>query len=839
MQIAAPVHVTARFQPEASAWELILRYVAATAATLLAIAGAQLVVPNDFIVLLTILTVIGVPISLYLRVSDMQVGPIRVPRPLLNGATVIGTAIVGGFYLLWPMRDLLLPILNGGSANLLFMRFGAGELVGLLMQLFLLFAAFRSFALISDKDATLATVPSFSVLLLLIPVHKGIEVVFYFLAWTIVATVLFALDHRSEMRALAVAYVPSVAPGQDVKMAGRSLGTILGFSMIAAIGISFFLTSRDPQQRSSAETAISSLATRLTNMALSLPESSVNSGPERQIDFTSNPTPVTRSELWQVSAWTWGGKLVRPEYWRMFSLDRYNGASWAQSTIVGGQSVTKRITLAEMSTKRWPSRREFRRPPSLGMPSLGMPSRGFERREAPEVTRQRIPNPVETNRPMRIPLEGGGTPSRGGAAPVRPFFNFSQNAGFDVQKANPVAARQLGPPDVLLRQNVMAKMPNIGYIPVTPSVRAVILDNSEQKEIRAQRDGALDLGVVEPGQMVRVLSDVPALAEYGVPRGNVPSKKLTPEQIKRSGVALSAVDRRSSLALPPSLPMRTRELAKSMLADAAPDESNNRLAQRLALAIQENAVYTLRPPSVPANRDAADYFLFEGRRRGYCTYFAGALAVLCRTQGIPARVVSGFVNPEWEVNSSNGILREANAHAWTEVWTEGWGWTLIDATPASDRGDNAPTWYESWNDWFVSGTANAIVYFNEHLTLIGASSAFFIMLILVRWQKRRTLFSLRSRARYSEDAERKAVLDIYNLIARQIARRFRPRARWETADEWLQPFAATLDATEAEAIRRLTALYLMASYAGKPLPQGTAQLARQAARNIKRKNPSR
>jgi hypothetical protein len=679
------------------------------------------------------------------------------------------------------------------------------------------------------------------VLLLLIPVHKGIEVVFYFLAWTVVATILFALDHRSEMRAVAVAYVPSVAPGQDVRMAGRSLATILGFSMVAAIGISYFLTSRDPQQRSTAETAISSLATRLTNMALSLPESSVNAGPERQIDFTSNPTPLTRSELWQVSAWTWGGKPIRPEYWRMFSLDRYNGISWSQSTMVGGQSVTRRIPIEEISPRRWPDRRRFRRPAFMMAPSFDPNPNGLFAQP------ERVGRRGSADRPMRLPqreLDGFNRPMRSpraevGASPGRAVTNFSPNAGFDVQKSNPVGARQLGPPNALVRQNVMAKIPNIGYVPVTPSVRAIILSNSDQKEIRAQRDGALDLGVVEPGQVVRVLSDVPALTEYGVPRGNVPTKKLTPEQIAKSGVSLSAVDRRSFLALPPSLPMRTRELARTMLADATEGESNHRLAQRLALAIQENSVYTLRPPSVPTNRDAADYFLFEGRRRGYCTYFASALAVLCRTQGIPARVVSGFVNPEWEVNTGSGILREANAHAWTEVWTEGWGWTLVDATPPSDRGDNAPTWYESWNDWLVSATTDAIIYFRERLAFIGAISAFLIMFILVRWHKRRSLFSLRRRTRYSEDAERKAVLDIYNLIARQMARRFRPRARWETPDEWLQPFASTLNATEAEAIRRLTALYLMASYAGKPLPQGTAQLAREAARNIGRKNPGR
>lgn len=811
MTNSTPVRLTARLQVQPSIWELVVRYVAATVATLLAIAGAQLVVRNDFVILLCVVTLVGVPVSLYLRLNDMRVGRVYVPRVLLNGATVLGTFIAATYYVFWSMREMVLPLLNGGSPQMFLVRFGAGDLVGLLMQVFLLFAAFRSFALISDKDATLTTVPSFSVLLLLIPVHKGIEVVFYFLAWTIVAAILFALDHRSETRSTAIAYVPSVTPGQDVRMAGRSLAGILVISLVAATGISYYLVSRDPSQRSAAESAISTLATRITNMALSLPETSVNAGPDRQIDFSSNPTTLSRSALWRVNAFTYSGEQIRPEYWRLFSLDRYNGVGWAQTTMVGGSSSVIRVPLSEIGPRRWPRRRFFGGASASGILI------------APTVQE----NPRNDRRePLVL---------------SRPLLRSSDNSftGFDAQRKAPKVARQFGPAVAVVRQDVTALVPNLGYIPVAPAVRALAIRGSSQKEVRVQRDGAIDAGVVESQQTVRVLSDVPGVKEYGMPRGAVPAKRLTPTQVTRSGISLSPTERKAALLLPSTVPGRVRALGKKMLRGAAADDSNYRLAQRLALEVQRDSVYTLRPPSVPPDRDAADYFLFEGRRRGYCTYFAGALTVLCRTQGIPARVVSGFVNPEWDSTSGGALLREANAHAWTEVWVDGWGWAVVDATPADDRGDNAPTWVEHWADYFSSTFAGVVEWVRGYMFGVGVLGILGIGIMLLRLRKRKLGLSLRINLRYDEDAERRAVVDIYKAMARQISRRFRPRAQWETPDEWLQPYAATLGVPEAEALRRLTSLYLRARYANAPLPKGSARLARDSAAYIRRnKNTS-
>jgi hypothetical protein len=799
MQLAIPVHLKARTQVEASPWEFVLRYVTATAATLLAIGGAQLVVRNDFIVMLVVITLVGVPVSLYLRLSDMRVGMVQIPRPIWNSVTVVGTLLAAAYFVFWSLRDLIIPILNGASPQLFLLRFGAGESVGLLMQVFLLFAAFRSFALISDKDTTLATVPSFSVLLLLIPVHKGIEVVFYFLAWTVVATILFALDHRAEVRSKAVAYVPCISPGQDVRLAGRSLATILGLSLVAAVGVSYYLTSRDPQQRSSAESAISSLATRLTNMALSLPEASVNSGPERQIDFSSSPTPATHSLLWQVRTFDFHGKAVRPEYWRLFTLDTYNGVSWSQSAFPKGTPGTLRVPFGDIDNHRWPNPSPY---------------------EFPVRLKGQYLNQYQTQNTYI----GGFLGPRGATGDSFP--------GFDIQSRSKAIARQFGPPSMLLRQNITALLPNLGFVPVIPSVRVLQMPASNLTEIRLSRDGGMDMGVVEPGQLIRVLSDVPAIPEYGGDRGSVPSQKLSPVRIAQSGVTLPPEERVRDLELPTTLPERVRELGKKVLASASAQDSNYRLAQRLSLAIQQDAVYTLRPPTVPGGRDAADYFLFEGHRRGYCTYFAGALTVLCRTQGIPARVVSGFVNPTWSNSSDVGVLQEANAHAWTEVWVDGWGWTLVDATPADDRGDNAPTWYDNWKDFFSAGATNTTFWLRDRLVSVAVVGAFIAVLFLILRRKRRLGLAFWHKIPPPEDVERRAVIEVYRRTARKIARRFRPRASWETPDEWLQPFVATLSPTDAEALRRLTSLYMAARYGSRPLPKGSAQLARETVSQV-------
>ena len=81
-----------------------------------------------------------------------------------------------------------------------------------------------------------------------------------------------------------------------------------------------------------------------------------------------------------------------------------------------------------------------------------------------------------------------------------------------------------------------------------------------------------------------------------------------------------------------------------------------------------------------SSRDPTVQFLFE-TRIGHCEYFASALAALCNTAGIPARLVTGYVALEYDERSGVYVVRESNAHAWVEVQTSPYRWETFDPTP--------------------------------------------------------------------------------------------------------------------------------------------------------------
>jgi len=129
--------------------------------------------------------------------------------------------------------------------------------------------------------------------------------------------------------------------------------------------------------------------------------------------------------------------------------------------------------------------------------------------------------------------------------------------------------------------------------------------------------------------------------------------------------------------LPPGRNPRTAELARSMRAAAASEEAFVRAV--LSKFNNEDYYYTLQPP--PLGSDPVDRFLFE-TRQGFCEHYASAFAVLMRAAGIPARIVLGYQGGELNPVGGHFTVRQADAHAWTEVWLEGAGWRRVDPTAA-------------------------------------------------------------------------------------------------------------------------------------------------------------
>ena len=94
---------------------------------------------------------------------------------------------------------------------------------------------------------------------------------------------------------------------------------------------------------------------------------------------------------------------------------------------------------------------------------------------------------------------------------------------------------------------------------------------------------------------------------------------------------------------------------------------------------EEEYVYTLQPPLLGAN--ASDEFLFN-TRRGFCEHYASSFALLMRAAGIPTRIVTGYQGGEINQVGNYLIVRQSDAHAWTEVWLQDRGWVRVDPTAA-------------------------------------------------------------------------------------------------------------------------------------------------------------
>lgn len=135
--------------------------------------------------------------------------------------------------------------------------------------------------------------------------------------------------------------------------------------------------------------------------------------------------------------------------------------------------------------------------------------------------------------------------------------------------------------------------------------------------------------------------------------------------------------RRHYTNLPELSNPETAALALEMRAQAGSDEEFiNRVLDKFNT---EEFYYTLDPP--PLGSNPVDRFLFD-TRQGFCEHYASAFAVLMRSAGIPSRVVLGYQGGEINPMGEYMIVRQADAHAWTEVWLPERGWYRVDPTAA-------------------------------------------------------------------------------------------------------------------------------------------------------------
>ncbi|BAN03664.1 transglutaminaseTgpA domain-containing protein [Ilumatobacter coccineus] len=161
--------------------------------------------------------------------------------------------------------------------------------------------------------------------------------------------------------------------------------------------------------------------------------------------------------------------------------------------------------------------------------------------------------------------------------------------------------------------------------------------------------------------------------------------QVTPEMLRAQGDLAERfdelTDNRSDelltafLTIPDSTTQRTIDLAEQLRVDGSTYDTI--LAYERWLST--NTEYDINAPVPADGADAVDDYLFESRR-GFCEQIASSLVVMLRSQGVPARLATGYIPGERDQVSGVWKVRASDAHAWVEVWFPETGWQAFDPT---------------------------------------------------------------------------------------------------------------------------------------------------------------
>lgn len=274
--------------------------------------------------------------------------------------------------------------------------------------------------------------------------------------------------------------------------------------------------------------------------------------------------------------------------------------------------------------------------------------------------------------------------------------------------------------------------------------------------------------------------------------------------------------------------------------------------------LKQNYAYDLDVPPQTTEGDAVAYFLFQ-EKRGYCEHFASAMAVMARSTGIPARVVTGYTGGSYNPFTALWEVKQSDAHAWVEVYFGSAGWVPFDPTPGFNVPDSQDQGQSPWLAGKIfsylegalgSGPVGGAVAAAGSALKSFVAFALAIPLMLLAgltlasvaavWGSRKTLGRLvieyrrRRRVMSSLGAaySREEVLKDYLTLALWMQKRGLVRRPDETLREFARRASVFL---EAEEFVELSAIVERLRYEETPLPESMRQRARELARRLKGK----
>lgn len=303
--------------------------------------------------------------------------------------------------------------------------------------------------------------------------------------------------------------------------------------------------------------------------------------------------------------------------------------------------------------------------------------------------------------------------------------------------------------------------------------------------------------------------------------------------------------RTAALELPAGFDPRARALAAHWRALAGTDDAAI-VHRALDFFHDDGFAYDLDAP--PLGRNSIDDFLFH-TKVGFCEHYASTFTFLMRAAGIPARVVVGYQGGYWNDFAHYLLIRQSDAHAWSEVWLAGRGWVRVDPTAAvgrvlmarTDGGADALAnggWWLPWRDrfdvinrWWGQTVLGFDAFKQSHLfgafgiarttgQMLGVALAIAVLLALGTG----ALLASRRPRRKPRDALAGAQL----RLQRRLARVGITRHPNEGPRDYYTRCVARLPACAA-ALRELASEYLLLRYAyPEPPPERIREFVRRA-----------
>jgi len=170
-----------------------------------------------------------------------------------------------------------------------------------------------------------------------------------------------------------------------------------------------------------------------------------------------------------------------------------------------------------------------------------------------------------------------------------------------------------------------------------------------------------------PGQVFRYHRGIERLIRYFVRSrtgGVIPENELHPDL------------RRMALQLPRTVDPRLKEMAEQWRATSA--DAGDCADKCLDFFRTGGFAYSLEPGRLDPRDPVGDFLL--NRRRGFCGHYAAGFALMMRLCGVPVRIITGYQGGTVNPVDGQMVVRDSDAHAWTEIWRTGTGWVRVDPT---------------------------------------------------------------------------------------------------------------------------------------------------------------